>query len=96
MYDYLITEQILFRMIESGALVLKGESKDSPFLINFAIMEERYPQYLEYFIEQSLNVIEQSMWRNGFIHYTILDNGMLQWHVTPLGRRAAKRLNDTE
>lgn len=90
----MISDDMIIKMIEDGALVLNGESYDSPFVINYWIVKKEYPQYLEFLIEQNLNTIEISFWREGFINFIVRNDGLLEWYITPKGKKEAQRLND--
>jgi hypothetical protein len=68
---------VFLSMIESGALTPGKDDKS--FNINFAIIRDKFPSYLELMIRSSLNEIEEWAYVEGYIMYEILPNGLLAW-----------------
>lgn len=67
-------------MVKRGALT-PGKDAES-FDINFKVVEQEFPSYLEFLVTESLNEVEKAAYKQGYFAYIVLDNGMLQWHLT--------------
>lgn len=67
-------------MVTRGALTPGKDDKS--FDINFKVVEKEFPSYLEFLVTESLNEVEQIAYKEGYVAYIVLDNGLLQWHLT--------------
>ncbi len=76
----MIPSNIFFAMRDSGAL-MPGKDYMS-FDVNFAIVAEQFPEYLEHVVCGTLNELERKAYEQGYMAYKVLPNGLLQWHVT--------------
>lgn len=76
----MIPSNIFFAMRKAGAL-LPGKDYMS-FDINFAIVAEQFPEYLEHVVRHTLNELEQKAYEQGYMTYKVRQDGMLEWHVT--------------
>lgn len=76
----LITDKILLAMVRQRALT-PGKD-DKTFVINFKIVQQQFPSYLEFLVKSSLNTLEQWAYTNGYMAYIVRDDGMLEWRAT--------------
>lgn len=67
-------------MVRQNALI-PGKD-DRTFDINFKIVQKEFPSYLEFLVTNSLNEVEKAAYEDGYFMYTVLDNGLIQWHLT--------------
>ncbi len=74
-------------MIENGALIVKRDSSESRFFIDFSVMQRKYPEYVEYMVRHTLNDYELSAYESGLIYYTINSAGYLEWRLTRAARQ---------
>lgn len=72
-------DNVFLSMIRRGALI---PGKDEIFIIDFKIVEKEFPSYLEFMVKSSLNNIELWAYTEGYMMYTVLDNGLLKWNLT--------------
>jgi hypothetical protein len=75
-----IPQPVFLSMVNSGALTPSKDDKS--FDINFAIIKDRFPSYLEYMVLHNLNEVEEWAYLKGYMAYEILPNGWLQWRPT--------------
>lgn len=76
----LIPDTILLAMIRQKALTPGRD--DRTFDVNYKIVQDQFPSYLEFLVASNLNEVEKAAYEQGYMMYTVLDNGMLQWHLT--------------
>jgi hypothetical protein len=67
-------------MLNRGALK-PGKDAES-FDINFRIVADEFPSYLAHMVEHSLNETELWAFANGYMAYTIMPDGTLEWRPT--------------
>ena len=78
---------IIQQMINCGALIeAKETDKSVSFAINYRIIADEFPQFLEQLIFSNLNDVEKSMYLEGYMGYTITNSGDLIWKPTIKGR----------
>ena len=75
-----LPKAIFEAMVDRGALI--PGSDDRSFEINFYIVQKEFPSYLELVVENSLNDIERWAYLEGYMAFKVLENGLLEWHVT--------------
>lgn len=77
-----LPKPVFLAMIESGALTPGKDDKS--FNINFAVIRDRFPSYLEFMVKSGLNDLEEWAYVEGYMAYEVLSNGLLQWK--PVGK----------
>jgi hypothetical protein len=75
-----IPKNIFLAMIRQHAMT-PGKN-DRTFSVNYKIVQQQFPAYLEFLVKNNLNQFELWFYENGYIAYTVLDNGLLQWRRT--------------
>jgi hypothetical protein len=76
----MIPDDVFLSMVRHRAMI-PGKD-DKTFIINFKIVEKEFPAYLEFLVKESLNIIELAAYIEGYMTYSVLDNGMLRWEWT--------------
>lgn len=79
----MIPKNIFLAMVEQGALTPGRD--DRTFNVNFKIVKDQFPSYLEFLVTGTLNTVELAAYRSGYMAYIVLDNGLLEWR--PTGKR---------
>lgn len=72
--------EVFLNMVSKGALT-PGED-DKSFEINFYIVNKHFSSYMNTMVERSLNDIERWAYLEGYMYYTVLEDGQLQWRPT--------------
>lgn len=73
-------DNIFYAMLDSGALI--PGSDHQTFGINFAIVASQFPSYLVYTVKLTLSEFEEQMYLEGYMTFTVLPDGMLEWKPT--------------
>ncbi len=76
----LMKSEVLFSMINDGALVVQRESNGSRYSINYKIVQEKYPECMEELIIGNLNDYERMAYELGYFDYQVTDDGKLAWY----------------
>jgi hypothetical protein len=71
--------KVYWDMVEAGGIT----PTDDParFTINFSIVKQQFPQWMEHMVLQTLNETEQWAYLNGYVMYQVVD-GLLAWKST--------------
>jgi hypothetical protein len=77
-----LPKPVFLAMLKTGALIPGKDDKS--FDINFAVIANNFPSYLEFMVRSSLNELEQWAYVEGYMAYEILPNGLLKWK--PVGK----------
>jgi hypothetical protein len=77
-----IDPDTFFEMIETGALIPQNDASFTTYDVNFAAVSEKFPQYLEHIVLNSLNEIERWAYLEGYMTYTVREDGLLEWSPT--------------
>lgn len=85
----MIPPEVQLSMLKKGALIDDGEKA----IINFKVVEEEFPSYLEYLVLYNLNDFETNMYLSGYMHYVVRQDGLLEWKQTVTGRTLAAQLD---
>jgi hypothetical protein len=85
----MIPPEIQLKMLKEKALVDDGEKT----IINFFLIKQKFPQYLDYLVTYNLNDFELKMYNEGYINYVILEDGYLLWKPTVRGRLLGAQLD---
>lgn len=77
-------EKMLDAMRKRGVLSIKYVDKDGAahFDIDFKLAEEYFPQLVEELVLQNLGAYDREVYDLGYMAYTILPDGTLQWKPT--------------
>jgi hypothetical protein len=80
----MLPNEIIVAMRKAGALRVKrlDENNQLHFEINFRIVKEQFPVWLETLVYNSLGVYDQYMYTEGYVAYVVQQDGMLLWKPT--------------
>lgn len=80
----MLPPEIINAMRKAGALKIKSmdEQDQLHFEINYRIVKEQFPVWLETLVYNGLGVYDQYMYTEGYIAYVVQPNGLLYWKPT--------------
>lgn len=79
----MIPENIIRAMRMQKAISGKSFEKDGlHFTIDFKVIESTFPVFMNEMVQQSLGEVDRSLYDEGYIAYTVLKDGRLQWKPT--------------
>lgn len=75
-------------MMGIGVLTVR-EVKDGNlvFDVNYKLLQENFPDWMEYFVIQNLTSDALSLYHQGYWAYIVMEDGSLQWKPTMKMRR---------
>jgi hypothetical protein len=80
----MLREKVIEAMRQRGILTIKYLDKDgnAHFDIDFKKAEEHFPQFIEEMVLLNLGDYDREVYELGYMAYTILPDGTLQWKPT--------------
>lgn len=79
----MLNSDVINAMRRTGALLIDRSDGDNlVFHINFSIVEQLFPSYMEYLVRLQLSELDLTLYDSGYIAYFVSDSGNLIWKPT--------------
>jgi hypothetical protein len=80
----MLREKVIEAMRKKGILKIKyvDPAGNAHFDIDFKLVEEHFPQFVEEMVLINIGDFDRELYEIGYIAYTILPDGTLQWKPT--------------